>query len=189
MNNYTEDKQILRGDVYWCEFDYGTGSEQVGKRPVVVVSNDKCNEFSQTITVVPMTSAFKKRLPTHALVRATSKKSVALAEQICTVDKDRICEYINHCTDDEMSWIEKCIKIQLGVYEYSNVSEAKAEEDNGIKVISRGYKFFRRHCDCCGAVYQYKIEHTQSGKTETACPECDFKNAHSAEFGVECVEE
>ena len=150
------DQQISRSEVYWCEFSYGTGSEQMGHRPVVVVSNDKCNEFSHTITVVPLTSAKKKRLPTHAICRVTSEASVVLAEQIFTVDKDRLGAYINRCSDDEMAWIEKCVKIQLGVFDYE-AEKNKRNEESGIKVISRGYRFFRKRCDCCGAVYQVKV--------------------------------
>ena len=186
-NNIEMDRDIRRGECYWCEFNYGTGSEQTGTRPVVVVSNDKNNEFSQTITVVPLTTAFKKKLPTHALVRATNRTSVVLAEQMFTVDKDRIGAYINRCTDEEMSWIEKCIKIQLGIYDYE-AEKQKREDEDGIKIISRGYRYFRRRCECCGAVYQYKIDHTSKGKTETICPECEYGNSHCAEFGVEFIE-
>ena len=189
MDNIIDiDRDIRRGECYWCEFDYGTGSEQTGNRPVVVVSNDKNNEFSPTVTVVPLTASFKKKLPTHALVRATSRTSVALAEQMFTVDKDRIGSYINRCSDDEISWIERCIKIQLGIYDYE-AEKQKREEENGIKVISRGYRFFRRRCECCGAVYEYTIANTEKGKSETICPECEFANSHCAEFGVECVED
>lgn len=182
-NNYDNEREIKRGECYWCEFVYGTGSEQVGSRPVVIVSNDKCNESSPIVTVVPLTSAYKKKLPTHAIVRVTDKTSVALAEQVFTVDKDRLGDYINCCTAEEMAWIEKCLKVQIGIYDFE-AEARKREDEDGIKVISRGYRYFRRQCECCGAVYQYTIAHTQNGKTETICPECEFANSHSAEFGV-----
>ena len=183
-NIMSEESEFLRGEVYWCEFNYGVGSEQVGKRPVVIVSNDKNNEFSNTLTVVPLTSAFKKKLPTHALVRVTGTTNVALAEQIFTVDKERICNFINRCTDEEMAWIEKCVKIQLGVYDYE-AEKRKREGDDCIKVITRGYRHFDRRCECCGAVYRYTIAHTKNGNTETVCPECEYVNSHSADFGIE----
>lgn len=186
-NNYFDDKEVRRGEVYWCEFNYGTGSEQVGNRPAVVVSNDKCNEFSQTITVVPLTTAVKKKLPTHAIVRATSKTSVALAEQMFTVSKDRLGDYINRCSETEMEWIDKCLKIQLGIFDYEAEAQ-KREVEDGIKVISRGYHFFRKRCECCGAVYEYTLAHTKNGKSETTCPECNYDNVHSSDCGVECIE-
>ena len=186
-NNYIADRDIRRGEVYWCEFNYGTGSEQIGKRPVVVVSNDKCNEFSHAITVVPLTSAAKKRMPTHAIVRASGRTCVSLSEQIFTVDKDRLGDYINRCTENEMEWIDKCLKIQIGVYDYETERQTR-DDEGGVKVISRGYKYFKCRCGCCGAVYQYTLNHTQNGKTETVCPECETKNPHSSDFGVECAE-
>ena len=186
MDNFVFEKDIHRGDVYWCEFCYGVGSEQIGKRPAVVVSNDKCNEFSHTITVVPLTSAVKKKLPTHAVVRATSKTSIALAEQVFTVDKDRVGDYINHCTENEMEWIDKCLKIQLGVYDYETEVRNRTHPD-GVKVISRGYQFFRKKCECCGAKYEYTFDYIVGEHDETKCPECGFRNIHSSELGVECV--
>jgi mRNA interferase MazF len=187
MDNGFSDRQIRRGEVYWCEFMYGVGGEQIGNRPVVIVSNDKCNEFSMTVTVVPVTSAVKKKLPTHAIIRATSKTSVALAEQVCTVDKLRIGTYINSCTENEMSWIDKCLKIQLGIYD-PECHDAKADDENGIKIINRGYKYFRQTCSCCGSLYQYTTAHITEDKKATVCPECGFENAHSALCGVEVVE-
>ena len=90
------DVDIKRGDCFWCDFEQGSGSEQVGRRPVIVISNDKCNEHSPTITVVPITSAKKKELPTHAIVRVSGRTDVALCEQIFTVSKERLVAYINH---------------------------------------------------------------------------------------------
>lgn len=188
VDNCITNREIKRGDVYWCEFECSAGREQSGRRPVVIVSNDKCNEFSQTVTVIPLTTAVKKKLPTHAIVRASNKTSVALAEHIVTVDKSRICEYINSCSENEMDWIDKCIKIQIGVYVPNYETESFAGNDC-IRVISRGYKYFRKTCECCGATYQYTLAHTTDSKSATVCPECGFKNVHSAEFGVECLDD
>lgn len=188
MDNGFVERQIRRGEVYWCEFVYGVGGEQIGNRPVVIVSNDKCNEFSMTVTVVPITSAVKKKLPTHSIIRATSKTSVVLAEQVCTVDKQRIGTYINSCTENEMEWIDKCLKIQLGVYDYETKTRNRTYPD-GVKVISRGYQFFRKKCECCGAKYEYTFDYIVGEHDETKCPECGFRNIHSSELGVEYVED
>lgn len=107
--------QIKRGDIYWYKWDGAYTSEQGGIRPCVVVSNDKANEHSPVITVVPLTTAYKKRLPIHALVRCNGKASVALCEQIYSISKDRLAYYLATCTDEEMRWIDDCLKIQLGI--------------------------------------------------------------------------
>lgn len=194
MENFKENfnmyENVKRGDVYWCEFDMHTGAEQYGRRPVIIVSNDKCNEHSPVVTAVPISSERKKKLPTHAIVR-TNIACVALCEQIHSVDKTRLGEYMCHLTDNEMNWVEKCLKVQLGIFDFAYRYDAPTEnaptEKSGIKVVSRGYKFFRKRCACCGAVYEYTLDNTEKNKTETICPECDTANEHSSEFGVECV--
>ena len=118
------EKQIKRGDIYWYEYDGAYMSEQGGMRPCVIVSNDKANEHSPIITAVPLTSARKKHLPTHALLRI-GKVSVALCEQIYSISKDRIGDYIATCTEKEMRWIDQCLQIQLGLWKSPELNEQR----------------------------------------------------------------
>ncbi len=126
MNEFNK---IKRGECYWCNFDNAVGSEQVGKRPVIVISNDKCNEFSPTITVIPITNAHKKHMPTHSIVRVSGRTCVALSEQIFTVSKERFGDYIGTCTKDEFEWIEKCLEIQIGLSEKRKRKQRKEDEN------------------------------------------------------------
>ena len=76
-----------------------------------------------TVIIAPITSKTKKsNLPTH--VKLTSKclerNSVALLEQIKTIDKTRIEAYIGTLSDDEMKPIEKALRISLGLGRYKN---------------------------------------------------------------------
>jgi mRNA interferase MazF len=48
--------RILRGDVYWAEFDPTVGHEQSGLRPVLVVSNNIFNTRSGTVIALALTS-------------------------------------------------------------------------------------------------------------------------------------
>ena len=48
--------RILRGDVVWAELNPVIGSEQAGRRPVVVISHDVFNERSGTVIAVIVTS-------------------------------------------------------------------------------------------------------------------------------------
>src|SRR4051812_37621048 len=45
-----------RGDLYWVTFT-GAGSEQSGRRPALIVQNDRGNASSPTTVVVPLSSA------------------------------------------------------------------------------------------------------------------------------------
>jgi mRNA interferase MazF len=47
---------VLRGDVRWAALDPVRGSEQGGRRPVLVLSDDLFNERSQTVIAMVVTS-------------------------------------------------------------------------------------------------------------------------------------
>jgi mRNA-degrading endonuclease toxin of MazEF toxin-antitoxin module len=48
-----------RGDVCWCDLEPRSGSEQRGRRPVVVVSSDALNRVAtwRTVVVVPCSTS------------------------------------------------------------------------------------------------------------------------------------
>ena len=102
--------------MFWCEFDMHHGCEEFGTRPVIVVSNNKCNEVSPTITVVAITSKKKKKMPTHAIIK-TPISSVAMCEQIYTIDRSRLKSFMCHLAEEEIDSVDYCLKIQLGFNE------------------------------------------------------------------------
>ena len=109
---------IKRGDIYYVErsqYAPSTGSEQWPGRPAIIVSNDKNNEFSQTVEVVYLTTRPKVDLPTHIAIRSAQKPSVALCEQVTSVSLERIGDYVDHCTDQEMQMIDAALAISLGI--------------------------------------------------------------------------
>lgn len=117
-----------RGQIYYVYprgYDY-TGSEQGGGRPAIIVSNDVGNEFSRVVEVVFLTTREKKPLPTHVKICSARCPSTALCEQIETVDKERIGNYINEVTQAELKGIEKAILISLDIA--TNIRGSKALE-------------------------------------------------------------
>lgn len=111
-------RQILRGEIYYADLEPVIGSEQGGQRPVVVLQNNKGNRFSPTVIVAPLTShTVKPLLPTHVLVSAEGlhTKSLALLEQIRTIDKQRVRYYIGEVTGDNMKQIENAILASVGI--------------------------------------------------------------------------
>jgi len=48
--------RILRGDVVWADLNPVLGSEQGGRRPVVVISDDVFNSRSGTVIALAITS-------------------------------------------------------------------------------------------------------------------------------------
>ncbi len=116
---------MKRGEIYYIEkFSRATGSEQQSGRPAIIVSNDKCNENSEVLEVVFLTTRPKTDLPTHVDIRSSVKPSIALCEQISSVSTSRFGEYVGKCGDDEMQMIDAALEISLGL----NVRACKAEK-------------------------------------------------------------
>lgn len=93
----------------------GNDFVQNGTRPCIVVSNNKCNQSSGIVTVVPLTTSKKKMLPTHCTIYTTKVVSIALCEQLTCVNKDQIEQIFGSLRQYEIDNIRKCINIQLGV--------------------------------------------------------------------------
>lgn len=106
---------MKRGEIYYIERYQSeeAGSEQHAGRPAIIVSNDRNNEFSETVEVVYLTTRPKNDLPTHVKIRSATRESVALCEQVTTVSVSRVGEYIGACTDSEMRMLETAIAISL----------------------------------------------------------------------------
>ena len=110
---------IKRGDIYMADLSPVVGSEQGGVRPVLVIQNDIGNKYSPTVIVSAITSQLgKAKLPTHIDLPAEKynlpKNSVALLEQIRTLDKRRLKEKLTCLEENKMKEINRAILISLG---------------------------------------------------------------------------
>lgn len=109
---------VKRGDIFYADLNPVVGSEQGGIRPVLVVQNNVGNKYSPTVVVLPLSTAKKHYLPTHIHIRGSKtlpKDSVILAEQIRTVDRNRLRDYIGSLDAEMMNEINKAMKISIGV--------------------------------------------------------------------------
>jgi mRNA interferase MazF len=109
---------IKRGEIYLAALDPTLGREISKTRPVVIVSNDKNNAFSGTVTILPISSQnLDKVYPFEAfLPKGTGnlpKDSKAKADQIRTIDRARIVKHIGALGDDGMKNIEKALRLHL----------------------------------------------------------------------------
>lgn len=114
---------IKRGDIFFADLNPVVGSEQGDVRPVLVVQNDIGNKHSPTVVVVPISAADKKNLPVHFELKARGlpRKSTILAEQIRTVDRRRIKEYVGSLDNEIMKEVDRILKISLGVDENEKI--------------------------------------------------------------------
>lgn len=115
----------MRGDIFFVDFgEHGNFHKQSGIRPAVIVSNNRNNRNSPVVTVVPLSARVwkKKYLPTHVQIPLSKsvgldKPSMALAEQVETLDKTKLGEKIGKITDSLlMDAITVALQIQIGVY-------------------------------------------------------------------------
>lgn len=127
--------EVSRGDIIYFNLN-GEGSVQSGIRPCCVISNNLCNKFSPVVTVVPLTSKIcKKNIPTHVKLNKKQTKlktdSVALVEQLITVNKTQICEggWISNVGEESIKKIEKAALIQLGMHNIFNLHKEEAAID------------------------------------------------------------
>lgn len=112
--------KVKRGDVFYAELDPVIGSEQGGVRPVLIIQNDVGNQHSPTTIVAAITGQLTKaKLPTHVDLagreNGLAKNSVVLVEQVRTIDKTRLKEYI--CTLDKqvMEQVDQALLISMGL--------------------------------------------------------------------------
>lgn len=109
---------IKRGDIYLAALDPALGREISKTRPVVIVSNDKNNAFSGTVTVLPISSQnLDKVYPFEVLLTKGTgnlpKNSKVKADQIRTIDRARIVKHIGALSGTQMKDIEKAVRLHL----------------------------------------------------------------------------
>ena len=111
-------KEIKRNEIYYADLNPVKGSEQGGIRPVLVIQNDTGNKHSPTTIVAAITSKEEKaKLPTHVEVVScgVERKSLALLEQIRTIDKSRLIKYVGELDGATVKEINEAIGISLGL--------------------------------------------------------------------------
>ena len=119
-NRSVENLVVKRGDIYYADLSPIIGSEQGGVRPVLIIQNDVGSRHSPTIICAAITSRMNKaKLPTHIEISSGRyhlvKDSVIVLEQIRTIDKQRLREYVCHVDSRMMGKVNHAIQISLGL--------------------------------------------------------------------------
>ena len=107
---------VRRGEIYYADLSPVVGSEQGGLRPVLVIQNDVGNKYAPTTIITPITSCLtKKPLPTHLpiSVGGLPKDSVALCEQLRTIDKSRLKSKLGEL--GECPALNKALRVSLAL--------------------------------------------------------------------------
>lgn len=114
------ERKIKRGDIYYANLNLVVGSEQGGMRPVLIISNDIGKKHSPTVIIAVITSRAhtKAKIPTHILVKdseSLDKDSIILLEQIRTVDKQRLQDYVGTIPELSMARVDKALAISISL--------------------------------------------------------------------------
>ncbi|MBQ8234405.1 MAG: type II toxin-antitoxin system PemK/MazF family toxin [Bacilli bacterium] len=104
-----------QGDICYMDFAPTKGHEQSGLRPLVVISKEKFNKFTNMVIVCPITTNNKK-FPTHYELQNTKKiKGSVLCEHIRSIDFNaRKLSFVEKINTDEL---EEVIDIINGIIE------------------------------------------------------------------------
>jgi len=111
-------RTILRGDIYYADLSPTIGCEQGGVRPVLILQNNVGNLHSPTVIVAAITASPKKPLPTHVGIGHACgrlKESFVLLEQIRTIDRSRLRDYVGELDKHEMEEIDHALSISVGL--------------------------------------------------------------------------
>lgn len=129
--NREKPEKVLRGQMYFANLDPVIGSEQGGSRPVLVIQNNVGNSFSPTVIVAPITTQIKKtRQLTHIGIPphfGLPQNSMAMLEQIRTIDKSRLGDYMGCLDDDVMDYIDEALGISVGLRDFSGQGDGQTE--------------------------------------------------------------
>jgi len=106
--------------VFVVDLDPAVGSEQAGRRPVLIVSREVANVALPVVTALPMTSYRQGRrvYPNEALVPAGAagldRDSVVMAHQIRAVSKRRLGAFVGRIEDQELrAAVRAAVRVQL----------------------------------------------------------------------------
>jgi len=157
-------KHIKRGDIYYANLNPVVGSEQGDTRPVLVVQNNMGNKYSPTVVVAPITCSLKKKpLPTHVTIPAfcgLTVESMALVEQIRTIDRLRLDGYIGRIDSKVQLRIDTALAVCVGIErhrapkgELITLSLCPRCErdftDSGCILVKKGWQEVKQLCDFC----------------------------------------
>ena len=91
---------VRQGDILWVRFGEAKNSSPAGKRPAIIIQNDLLNKSKLRTTVVVLLTSNTElsKIPWNVTLKKGTgnlpKTSVAVVNQMATVDKGRLLEKI-----------------------------------------------------------------------------------------------
>ncbi len=112
---------IRRGQIWVVNWSPGRGSEQLGRRPALVIQTDAANSNSRYPNTIVLTLS-TKGLPvaTHIPLEPDARNGLREAswvkcEQVLTISKDRLEVRWGIISPADMGKVESAVKMALGM--------------------------------------------------------------------------
>ena len=110
-----------RGEIWDASLEPVVGHEIGKTRPALIISNDKNNEYSSTVTLIPITGSIEKIYPFEVFISRLESglplDSKLKCNQIRTVDKSRLLKVVGAIPDEIVKKVEKALLIHLEISE------------------------------------------------------------------------
>ena len=112
---------MKRGDIYWADIAPRSGSEQQGRRPVVIVSHNAFNQAPawRSLLVVPLTTSTAQArrgptaIPLPTGTGGVAQDSVALCHQVTTLDRSKLSALIGSLPAHILIAVEEGLKAAM----------------------------------------------------------------------------
>lgn len=111
---------MKHGEIYLADLNPTRGSEQAGRRPVIVFQNDLISRFTRTVVCIPFTTNLRRaQLPSCLLIQAgeggLTRDSVLLCHQLRVLDQSRLVTRLGQVSDSILVEVERVVAFTLGM--------------------------------------------------------------------------
>jgi mRNA-degrading endonuclease toxin of MazEF toxin-antitoxin module len=112
---------MKRGEVYWADLEPRSGSEQKGRRPVIIISHDGFNLTPgwRSVIVVPLSTSRAQAarglsvVPIPHGAANLPRDCFAICHQVTTLDRNKISTRIGELTPTELIEVESGLKAAM----------------------------------------------------------------------------
>ncbi|MEB2780154.1 type II toxin-antitoxin system PemK/MazF family toxin [Algoriphagus sp. C2-6-M1] len=97
---------MRQGEIWMSDLNPVIGSEQAGRRPVVILSGNLMNKFLQVVITAPLTSKVKN-YQGNPILEPSQKNGLKLESELMvfhirSISKDRLIEKIGEISNNEL---------------------------------------------------------------------------------------
>ena len=100
--------------IFFADLNPTLGSEIRKVRPVVVVSQNRMNQFLDTIVVCPLTSTLHPRWRSRLQIQCAGKRAEIAVDQIRAISKQRLRNRLDRLSAEEAAQLRRIITEMYG---------------------------------------------------------------------------